>query len=179
MTNGSSRPPLGDVQLRDVEASDLPALYQYQLDPDANHMAAVNPRSLEAFNALWAKAFTAGTTFAQAILWDGILVGHIACFRKDGQDNVGYWIGKEYWGKGIASRALALLLEQVPTRPLHAQVACHNTASLRVLTRCGFIVTHYQFSPGDERYLECEEAFLVLTESKALLDAGHQVRNFR
>lgn len=162
MTDLATHPAMHEVRLRAVEADDLPTLYQYQLDPEACGMAAVKPRNVEAFNALWAKAFTDGTTIARVILADGVLVGHIARFRADEKDNVGYWISKDYWGRGIATRALALLLEQVTTRPLHARVARHNVASLRVLQRCGFTVTHYQFSPADERYLECEEAVLIL-----------------
>ena len=55
-----------------------------------------------------------------------------------GQREVGYWIGKEYWGQGIATRALSEFLEQVPLRPLRAVVAKHNRGSLRVLEKCGF-----------------------------------------
>jgi RimJ/RimL family protein N-acetyltransferase len=162
MLDPATHPAIREVRLRTVESGDLPTLYRYQLDPEANRMAAVKPRSLEVFNAHWAKVSKDATTVARVILADGALVGHIACFRADGLDNVGYWVGKDYWGQGIASRALALLLKQVPTRPLHARVAKHNVASLRVLERCGFTVTRYQFSPADERYLECEEAVLLL-----------------
>ena len=47
-----------------------------------------------------------------------------------GDTLVGYWIGREYWGKGVASRALALFLMEVDERPLHAYVATHNAGSL-------------------------------------------------
>ena len=39
---------------------------------------------------------------------------------------VGYWIGRRDWGRGIATRALALFLERVTTRPLYAFVAVNN-----------------------------------------------------
>jgi RimJ/RimL family protein N-acetyltransferase len=51
---------------------------------------------------------------------------------------VGYWLGRSYWGRGIATRALALFLPLVPARPLYAHVASHNTGSMRVLVKCGF-----------------------------------------
>jgi RimJ/RimL family protein N-acetyltransferase len=162
MSDSVRRPAINDVRLRTVERGDLPTLYRYQLDPEANRMAAVNPRNLDLFYAHWTKIFNAPNVIARAILADGVLAGHISCFRADDKDYVGYWIDREHWGRGIASRALALLLDEVPTRPLYARVASHNVASLRVLTRFGFVVTHYQVSPPDERYLECEEAFLVL-----------------
>jgi RimJ/RimL family protein N-acetyltransferase len=80
----------------------------------------------------------------------------------DGQDAVGYWIAREHWGRGIATRALGLLLEEVAIRPLHARAARTNAASIRVLERCGFRVTGYEHSPETERYPACEEAVLLL-----------------
>ena len=51
-----------------------------------------------------------------------------------------------------------------PTRPLVATVATSNGASLRVLQKCGFVVERVRLSPASDRYPECEEAVLVLTE---------------
>src|SRR6185503_5178662 len=89
------------VRLRDVEIGDLPTLFEHQSDPDANSMAVVNPRGVEAFNAHWAKILADRSVVAKAILADGALVGQISCFKMDGRDSVGYWIAKEHWGKGI------------------------------------------------------------------------------
>jgi RimJ/RimL family protein N-acetyltransferase len=132
------------------------------VDPEANRMAVVNARDEDAFNAHWAKILADPTVIAKAILADGRLVGTINCFKSDGEDAVGYWIARDDWGRGIATRALGLLLEQIATRPLYARVARSNVASLRVLEHCGFVVTGYQWSPASDRYPECEEAFLVL-----------------
>jgi RimJ/RimL family protein N-acetyltransferase len=101
---------------------------------------------------------------AKAILLGEALAGFVSCFGRDGQANVGYWISREHWGKGIASRALKLFFLEVPTRPLYAHVATSNGASLRVLQKCGFVVERVQVSPASDRYAECEEAILVLTE---------------
>jgi RimJ/RimL family protein N-acetyltransferase len=152
------------VQLRDVEPDDLPTLFQHQLDPEANRMAVANARDEPAFNAHWAKILGDPTLTAKAILVDGCVVGVINCFKLDGQDAVGYWIAREHWGRGIATRSLGLLLEQVATRPLNARVARSNLASLRVLEHCGFTVTGYQLTPASDRFPECEEALLILTE---------------
>jgi RimJ/RimL family protein N-acetyltransferase len=51
---------------------------------------------------------------------------------------VGYWIGREFWGRGLATQALAELAGLVDARPLHAHVVKHNVASIRVLEKCGF-----------------------------------------
>jgi RimJ/RimL family protein N-acetyltransferase len=152
----------GTVRLRDVETADLPALFQIQLDPEGNRMAAVIPRDEATFHAHWTKILAERSVVAKTILAEEVLVGSISCFKRDGKDFVGYWLAKEHWGKGIASRALALLLEQVSIRPLHARVARDNVASLRVLERSGFEITGYRISPPDGRLLEVEEAMLLL-----------------
>ncbi len=152
----------GRVRIRHVEPDDLPRMYQMQLDPESNRLALTVPRSAEAFDAHWADALRDPSITAKAILLDGVLAGYISCFRRDAQANVGYWISREHWGKGIASRGLELLLLEVATRPLYAHVATSNGASLRVLQKCGFVVEKVEVSPGSDRYPECEEAVLVL-----------------
>lgn len=152
------------VRLRSVERDDLPRMYQMQLDPVSNRLAVTTPRSAEAFDAHWADALRDPSITAKAILLGDAMVGYISCFRRDGQANVGYWVSRGHWGKGIASRALELLLLEVPTRPLYAHVATSNGASLRVLQKCGFVVEWVQVSPASDRYPECEEAVLVLNE---------------
>jgi RimJ/RimL family protein N-acetyltransferase len=76
----------------------------------------------------------------RTILADGVVAGHALSFERDGRRLVGYWLAREHWGRGIATRALAAFLEVLPQRPLHATVAEHNAASLRVLAKAGFEV---------------------------------------
>ncbi|HPF38543.1 MAG TPA: GNAT family N-acetyltransferase [Phycisphaerae bacterium] len=154
--------PAINVQLRPVVADDLPTLHAHQLDPDANAMAAVRPRDEAAFRSVLETAMQSDGVTLRAILADDELVGQITIFRLHGQDAVGYWIAKEHWGREIATRALQLLLDEVSTRPLVARVATHNAASIRVLEKCGFVVTGREHSPGTERYVECEETVLRL-----------------
>ncbi len=154
--------PAAEVALREVVAPDLPTLFAHQADPDACRMAMVHPRDRATFEAHWIAALEDPNVTARAILADGALVGYVTRFPANGQDAVGYWIAKEYWGRGIASRALAQLLSLVTTRPLHASVARENAASIRVLERCGFVITKYERSPETDRYRACEVATLVL-----------------
>jgi RimJ/RimL family protein N-acetyltransferase len=152
------------VRLRNVERDDLPRMYEMQLDPESNRLAVTNPRSAEAFDAHWANALRDPSVTARAILFGEVLVGYVCCFRRDGEPHVGYWLSRDHWGKGIAIRALRLLMLEVATRPLYALVATSNGASLRVLQRCGFVVEGVRVAPATDRYPECEEAVLVLTE---------------
>lgn len=155
--------PADHIQLRPIKSEDLPTLYQHQLDPEANAVAVANPRNLNAFNEHWAKVLADERVVARAIVVGGVVVGNISCFQMDGVDSVGYWIAREHWGRGIATRALALLLEEVATRPLHARVARSNAGSIRVLERCGFELVRHEMSPGDDRFPACEEAIFKLT----------------
>lgn len=150
------------VRLRPVEVGDLPFMYDLQLDPDSNRMAGTIPRTGEAFDAHWAKTLGDPANTVRAILVDGTFVGTVCCFPLGGQDHVGYWIDRAYWGRGIASRALHLLLREVARRPLVATAATGNGASLRVLQKCGFVVEQVRHSPATDRYPACEEAVLVL-----------------
>jgi RimJ/RimL family protein N-acetyltransferase len=161
-TEGGNPTACERVRLRPVEPGDLPRMFDMQLDPESNRMAVTNPRTREVFDAHWAKALDDPAVNARVILVGETLVGTVSCFPKDGADHVGYWIDRAHWGKGIASRALHLLLREVTKRPLVATAATSNGASLRVLQKCGFVVERVRLSPASDRYPECEEAILVL-----------------
>jgi RimJ/RimL family protein N-acetyltransferase len=128
-----------EVRLRNIELNDLSIFYEHQRDADATRMAAFPARDRAAFDAHWARNILgnpAGVT--QTILVNGQVAGNIGSWSQDGVRLVGYWIGKEYWGKGVATRALAAFLHLVTERPLYAHVARHNVGSIRVLEKCGF-----------------------------------------
>lgn len=127
-----------DVRLREVLDSDLPIFFEQQLDPDATQMANFPAREREAFMAHWAKIRGDAADSLRTILCDGQVAGNIVSWEQAGEREVGYWIGKDYWGRGIATRALSEFLSLLPARPLYAHVARHNFASRRVLEKCGF-----------------------------------------
>jgi RimJ/RimL family protein N-acetyltransferase len=127
-----------EVVLRDVITDDLPILFEQQIDPQAVEMAAHPPRDREAFQAHWIELLAKESVIKKTILLDGVVAGYVMSFVYFGQREVGYWIGKEYWGQGVATRALSAFLDQVPVRPLFAVAAKHNRSSLRVLEKCGF-----------------------------------------
>ncbi len=139
------------VRLRDVVEADLPILFEHQQDPEASRMAAFPSRDREAFLAHWRTKILGDATVAKkTILFDGRVAGNIVSFERDGKKLVGYWIGREFWGQGVATSALAQFLETVPGRPLYAYVAKHNVGSIRVLEKCGFRISAGAAS-GSER----------------------------
>jgi RimJ/RimL family protein N-acetyltransferase len=125
--------------LRDVLESDLDAFYEHQRDPEANRMALFPARDREAFYEHWRKTLANDSAIKRTIVHEEQVVGNILCWQQDGRRFVGYWIGREFWGKGLATRALAKLVEEVTARPLHAWVAASNLGSIRVLEKCGFV----------------------------------------
>jgi RimJ/RimL family protein N-acetyltransferase len=154
-----------DLLLRDVIEDDLPVFFEQQLDSDANYMAAFtakNPADRDAFTSHWNKILGDHTTTNKTILFAGQVVGHIARFERLGKPEVSYWIGKEYWGRGLATKALAEFLSQVKERPVYARAAKDNTASIRVLEKCGFKISGEDKGFSNARGKEVEEFILEL-----------------
>jgi RimJ/RimL family protein N-acetyltransferase len=125
--------------LRDVVESDLEAFYEHQLDPEATRMALFPSRDREAFYAHWRRLLANDAMTKKTIVDEGRVAGNVLCWQQDGRRLVGYWLGREFWGRGLATRALAELVQEVPVRPLHAWVATSNVGSIRVLEKCGFV----------------------------------------
>jgi RimJ/RimL family protein N-acetyltransferase len=137
-TQVTGEPAPDGVELRPVCRADLPVLFKQQRNPAAIRMAGYRPRSLEAFMEHWDKVLSDESTVKMSIFWRGKIAGNIVVFDVGQNRSVGYWLGKAYWGKGIASDALTQLLGLVTHRPLYAYVAAHNIASQKVLAKCGF-----------------------------------------
>jgi RimJ/RimL family protein N-acetyltransferase len=127
------------MMLRDVIQDDLRTFFEHQRDPEACRMAVFPSRTRDVFMVHWNTAILADPDVAKkTIVIDGEVAGHVVSWGKDGRRFVGYWIGREYWGRGVATEALASFLEHETRRPLHAYVAAQNLGSIRVLEKCGF-----------------------------------------
>jgi RimJ/RimL family protein N-acetyltransferase len=138
-----------EIRLRGVSEGDLPIFFEQQCDPDACKMAAFAARDRDAFMAHWAKILADKTVAVRSIILDGHVAGNMVSWQQDGKRLIGYWIGKNYWGQGVATRALAEFLAVVTARPLYAYVAKHNLASIRVLEKCGFTICIEEMESSD------------------------------
>jgi RimJ/RimL family protein N-acetyltransferase len=129
-----------EILLRNVVETDLPLLFAFQREPEACQMVVWRPREEAEFYEHWRNNILANPeVIMQAVEWDNHLVGHVAAFTRDGRRLIGYWFGKRYWGRGIATAAVrAFLVAKEKTRPLSAFVAVENPGSFRVLQKCGF-----------------------------------------
>ena len=130
--------PLGEVRLRAVTEDDLPIFFEHQRDPVANRMAAFPPRERDAFMTHWGSILRDASVIVRTIELDGDVAGNVVLFGFEGRREVGYWIGREFWGRGVATRALSAFMQEVEERPIYAGVAETNVASIRVLDKCGF-----------------------------------------
>ena len=151
------------IALRPVEDRDLDALFDQMRDPASVQMAAFSaehPDDEAAFRAhMTGQRNSPGITL-RAITCNGQLAGSIASFVFQGQTEITYWIDRAAWGRGIASRALTLFLELVPTRPLYAYVASDNTGSLRVLQKAGFQIIGTETCFAHVRNSQIQETIL-------------------
>ncbi len=143
---------LASVTLRPVTEDDLPLIYERQMDADSVRMSGVNPRDPDEFERHWRETLADPSVVARSIIADGEVAGLALCFRVNEMDTVGYWIGKEHWGRGIATAALAQLVDEVKTRPLHATCSKSNAGSVRVLEKCGFEFLGYEWAEARGRY---------------------------
>jgi RimJ/RimL family protein N-acetyltransferase len=127
------------VVLREVVESDLPVFFEHQRDPEAVRMAAFPSRDHDAFMTHWAKIRREPSNIIRTIVCDGQVAGNVGSWMGDGRRLVSYWVGREFWGRGVATAALAAFVSEVKERPLHAFVAKHNVGSIRVLEKCEFV----------------------------------------
>jgi len=128
-------------------------------------MAAFLPRDpsdLDAFLTHWRRILSDPAKITKAILWNGQLAGTVGSFLGDGKPQITYWIGKEFWGNGIATQALTEFLRIVNNRPLYASTANDNVASIRVLEKCGFAMRGTAKAFAKTRGAEIDEVFFEL-----------------
>ena len=153
------------VTLRNVRDSDLPVIFAQHQSENAIYMAAFtppDPSDRNAFDVHWQKIRTNDTVTLQTILVDGDVAGYISQFEMFDEPEIGYWLGEEFWGKGVATEALSQFLAMIAIRPLYARAAKDNIGSIRVLQKCGFTITGEDKGFAYGRNAEIEEYILTL-----------------
>ena len=129
------------ITLREVESSDLEFFYEHQLDPEAIRMAAFvskDRKDKAVFDAHWNKILNSPQNINRTIVAEGQVAGYVACFPDGEHMEVTYWLGREFWGRGLATQALNKLLQLVAERPIFGRAATDNIGSIRGLQKCGF-----------------------------------------
>jgi RimJ/RimL family protein N-acetyltransferase len=165
MSEDAVDPLVSGLQLREIFRGDLPIFYEQQLDPVANYMAAFtvkDPADREAFTARWANIATDETIISRTILYEEQVVGSIVSFEIANEREVSYWLGRKFWGQGLATAALAAFLNIVEVRPLYGRAAKDNIGSIRVMQKCGFSIIEEDVGFAEAREETIEEFILRL-----------------
>lgn len=163
---------MNGIALRPLIDADLDIFFAQEQEPEAVHMAAFtakDPGDRAAFDAHWAKIRALDTVIIRTIVVaetaDSDLVGvagSISKYEMDGRPEISYWLGRAFWGQGIATRALSLFLEEVTQRPMFARVAADNLGSIRVLEKCGFVQAAKERGFANARGEEIDEYVYTL-----------------
>lgn len=134
-----------EIALRPREPADDALHFVWQADP-AQVATTVPARSRAEFDA-WITRITADPTVTlRTITADGAVVGTIDTFVLGGERFIGYRVANEHWGKGIATEAVRLMTRVDASRPLFATVLVSNIASVKALSRNGFVPVRAQRS---------------------------------
>ena len=153
------------ITLRPVQPEDLEVFYLNNKDPDAVWMAAFtakDPADRETFDAHWARIMKSDTVIIRTIVYNDEIAGSVLKYEMEGAAEVSYWIGRAFWGQGIATAALKEFIQELEARPLHARAAADNLGSVRVLEKCGFIRTGTDRYFANARDEEIEEVIYIL-----------------
>lgn len=154
-----------NITIRTVEPSDLDTFFRHQLDAEAIRMAAFvgkDPTDRVAFDAHWDKILHSPQITERTIVANGQVAGYIGCYPHGESFEVTYWLGREFWGRGLATEALKRMLHLVVHRPIFARTAKDNIGSLRVLQKCGFKIIGHDKGFANGRGEDTEEYILRL-----------------
>lgn len=155
------------ITLTETIEDDLDAFFEFQLNEEANYVAAFtqqDPTDKQAYIEKYTKNLYVPTTVTRTIKVKGDIVGSIAKFIMHGDAEITYWIDRKYWGMGIATNALCQFIEIEKTRPLYARTAYDNYGSQRVLEKCGFVKIGTDKGYANARQAEIEEYIYKLSQ---------------
>ena len=156
-----------NIELRDVTEDDLDVIFSHQQDAEAVQMAAftsTDPSNRADFDAHWEWMRSSDRHDMRTILVDGEAAGHVGSWLDKGKREVTYWIGREFWGRGVATAALKAYLAEVTERPIYAHAAKDNVGSIRVLEKSGFVITGEGKWYAAARRKEIDEVMMRLDE---------------
>ncbi|MDN3692368.1 GNAT family N-acetyltransferase [Chryseobacterium tructae] len=148
------------IELRPTTIADLDTLFQFQLDDEGRHLAAFTSQestNKEAYLAKYTRLLNDPTINNQTIIVDAVIAGSIAKFIMEGDTEITYWIDRNFWGKGVATKALKAFLTLETSRPIFGRVAFDNLGSQKVLENCGFVRIGTDKGFANARQTEIEE----------------------
>jgi ribosomal-protein-alanine N-acetyltransferase len=155
-----------NITLIKTEKDDLNLFFQFQLDKEANYLAAFtskDPNDKTTYLEKYTKHLADPTIHMRTIKVNDVIAGSIAKFVMKNEAGLTYWIDKKFWGQGVATTALTDFLKIEQTRPIYAHAAFDNYGSQRVLEKCGFVKIGKDKGFANARQAEIEEFIYKLS----------------
>jgi [ribosomal protein S5]-alanine N-acetyltransferase len=152
-------------RLRKTEEEDIEVFFENQADDEAVFMAAFtskDPKDKEAYVSKWKRLMYDPSVHMQTIMLGDKIAGTVVKFEMGGDAEITYALNKEYWGKGIATKALKEFLLLEKKRPIYGHAAADNLGSVRVLEKCSFKFIRKKVSFANARGKEIEEVIYWL-----------------
>lgn len=156
-----------NITLIKTEEDDLNSFFQFQLDKEANYLAAFtskDPNNKTAYIEKYTKHLNDPTINMKTIKVNDVIAGSIAKFVMENEAEITYWIDRKFWGQGIATTALKDFLDIEKIRPIYARVAFDNYGSQKVLEKCGYVKTGKDKGFANARQTEIEEYIYKLSD---------------
>jgi len=156
-----------NITLTKTEKDDLNTFFQFQLDKEANYLAAFtakDPNDKTAYVEKYTKFLSDPTIHMRTVKVDDEIVGSVAKFIMENEAGITYWIDRKFWGQGIATTALRNFLKIEPARPIYGHVAFDNYGSQKVLENCGFVKIGMDKGFANARQTEIEEYIYKLSD---------------
>lgn len=157
----------GNITLTETAKDDLNAFFQFQLDKEANYLAAFtskDPNDKTAYLEKYTKLLTDPTVNMRTIKVNNVIAGSVSKFVMENDAEITYWIDRNFWGQGIGSTALKEFLSIEQTRPIYGRVAFDNYGSQKVLEKCGFVRIGKDKGFANARQTEIEEYIYKLSD---------------
>jgi len=154
-----------EIVLRSTLETDLDIFFNIQLEQEGIYMAAftsADPSNKSAYMEKWKGLLVDPTINIRTILYNNEIAGSVSKYEIDGEAEITYWIGKKFWGKGIASESLKDFLMIEKKRPIRGRVAFDNFGSKRVLEKNGFVQIGTDRGFANARGMEIEEFVYIL-----------------
>lgn len=145
--------------LRRFDESDAENVYLYAKDPDVGPIAGWPPhKSVDESREVIRNIFSGAEAYAVCLKSDNKAIGaielklngHTDMTEKDDECELGYWLGKPFWGQGIIPEAVREILrhafEDIGMNKVWCGYYDGNVKSKRVQEKCGF---RYQWTTPD------------------------------
>ncbi|MBC6113153.1 GNAT family N-acetyltransferase [Pedobacter fastidiosus] len=155
------------IKLTPTEKDELNIFFQFQLDEEANFLAAFtakDPHDQIAYVEKYSRHLADPTINMQTIRVNEVIAGSIAKFVMGNEAGITYWIDRKFWGQRVATTALGDFLKIEKTRPIFGHVAFDNYGSQKVLEHCGFIKIGKDKGFANARQAEIEEYIYKLSD---------------